>query len=388
MGIRKLVDFALLFHKAVDKGFLLFGSAILGLIIANSHFSHLYHHFLEQTLSIPFGPNGFSLSIHHWINDLLMSIFFLIVGMEIKREMSDGHLVTKEQRILPIVAASFGVAFPVLIYIAFNFQDDIAMKAWAAPATTDIAFALGVFAIFGRKLPATLRVFLTALAIIDDLIAVIIIALFYSGPLQLFYFLPIALCYMLLYLLAKYKVASLISYLLIGIFMWYFFFQSGIHPTISGVLLGMFIPMKDSSNKSPLKNLERILTPYSAYLILPLFAFSNSGIDFSNVTFGSLLHPVVLGIIFGLLIGKTFGISLSVHLLQKLRIVSLPNNIKMKHFYYVSILCGIGFTMSLFIALIAFELHSEYLEFAKIGIIFGSILAAIITPIAMKVFKL
>ena len=387
MFSRRLINFALLFHEAVNKGLLLFSSAVFAIIIANTQFSDLYNNFIGQSLKISLGNKHFALSIHEWVNDFLMSIFFLAVGMEIKREIIDGHLKTKEQKILPVVSACFGVIFPVLIYIAFNFKDDIAMQAWATPAATDIAFALGVFAIFGKRLPTTLRVFLTALAIIDDLIAVIIIALFYSAPLKLEYFEGIMLCCLLLYLFNKAKLPSLGPYLFVGIFMWYFFFKSGIHSTIAGVLLGFFIPLKVSNDNYPLKRLERILTPHVQYLILPLFAFSNSGINLSGIHFGTLLHPIVLGIVFGLFVGKTIGISCSVHILQKLRIISMPQNVGMKHFYFVSLLCGIGFTMSLFIGLIAFENHPIYLEFAKVGIILGSILSTLVAIFTVKFLK-
>ena len=384
---QRLVNFAFLFHQAVNKGLLLFSCTVLAIIIANTKFASLYHHFLEQNFQISLGSNSFSLSIHAWINEFFMAFFFLVVGMEIKREMIDGHLKSKSQRILPIVAACFGVIFPILIYIAFNHHDEIAMQAWAIPAATDIAFALGVFAVFGRKLPLTLRVFLTALAIIDDLIAIIIIALFYSNTLYLGYFIPIALCCILLYLLNRAKVSALEPYLIIGIFMWYFFFKSGIHSTISGVILAMFIPLKVSNNDFPLKRLEKILIPYVEYLILPLFAFSNSGICFGSINLASLHHSVVMGIVLGLLVGKTFGISLAVHILKALKIIILPENVQMKHYYYISVLCGIGFTMSLFIALIAFENNSIYLELAKIGIIFGSLISTIVAIVLMKIFK-
>ena len=384
---KRLINFALLFHEAVNKGLLLIGSTLLAIILANSQFSHLYNNFVEQDLAISLGKASFSLSIHGWVNDFLMAIFFLAVGMEIKREMMDGHLTTKEQRILPVVSACFGVIFPVLIYIAFNFNDNVAMQAWATPAATDIAFALGVFAILGRRLPVALRVFLTALAIIDDLIAVIIIALFYAGPLQLEYFPPIMLCCLLLYLFNRSRLISLAPYLLVGMFMWYFFFKSGIHSTISGVLLGAFIPLKISKDSYPLKRLEKILTPYVAYLILPLFAFSNSGVNLGNIHFETLFHPVVLGIVLGLFVGKTVGISCSVHILQKLRVISISQNISIRHFYFVSILCGIGFTMSLFIALIAFENNPIYFEFAKVGIILGSVLSVAVATITMKFFQ-
>lgn len=383
----RLVNFALLFHQAVNKGLLLFSSTVLAIVIANSKFAPLYHHFIEQNFQISLGPNSFSLSIHSWINEFLMAIFFLIVGMEIKREMIDGHLKSKSQRVLPIIAACFGVIFPVLIYIAFNHQDEIAMQAWAIPAATDIAFALGVFAVFAKKLPLALRVFLTALAIIDDLIAVIVIALFYSGTLYLGYFIPITICCVLLYLLNRAKVSALEPYLIVGIFMWYFFFKSGIHSTIAGVILGIFIPLKISSNNFPLKRLEKILAPHVEYFILPLFAFSNSGIYFGTINLDSLYHPVVIGIVLGLLIGKTFGISLAVHILKALKIITLPDNVQMKHYYYVSVLCGIGFTMSLFIALIAFENNALYLELAKIGIILGSLISTIMAIVLMKIFK-
>lgn len=384
---QRLVNFALLFHQAVNKGLLLFSCTVLAIIIANTKFASLYHRFIEQNFQISLGPNSFSLSIHAWINEFLMALFFLVVGMEIKREMIDGHLKSKSQRILPIVAACFGVIFPVLIYIAFNHHDEIAMQAWAITAATDIAFALGVFAVFGRKLPLTLRVFLTALAIIDDLIAVIIIALFYSGDLYLGYFILITLCCLLLYLLNRAKFSALGPYLIIGIFMWYFFFKSGIHSTISGVILGMFIPLKVSNNDFPLKRLEKVLAPYVEYLILPLFAFSNSGICFGSINLASLHHSVVIGIVLGLLVGKAFGISLTVHILKALKIIILPENVQMKHYYYISVLCGIGFTMSLFIALIAFENNLIYLELAKIGIILGSLISTIMAVVLMKIFK-
>lgn len=387
MILSRLFNFTLLFNQAVNKGFLLLTSTVLAILIANSKFASLYHHFIEQNFQISLGSNSFSLSIHSWINEFLMSIFFLVVGMEIKREIINGHLKTKSQRILPIVAACFGVIFPVLIYIAFNHQDQIAMQAWAIPAATDIAFVLGVFAVFAKKLPLSLRFFLTALAIIDDLIAIIVIALFYSTTLSLGYFIPVALCCVLLYLLSRAKVFALQYYLIVGMFMWYLCFKSGIHSTIAGVILGMFIPLKGSNNNFPLKRLEKKLAPYVEYIILPLFAFSNSAICFGSINLDSLYHPVVMGIVFGLLIGKAFGISLAVHILRALKIITLPDNIHMKHYYYISLLCGIGFTMSLFIGLIAFEYNAMYLELAKIGIIFGSLISIIMAIIMMKIFK-
>lgn len=384
---KKLIDFALLFHQAVNKGLLLFSSTIFALIIANSQFSDIYHHIIETKFSLSFGDESFSLSIHHWVNEFLMSLFFLVVGMEIKREMIEGHLMTREQRIMPVIAACFGVICPVLIYIAFNYKDNIAMKSWAIPAATDIAFALGVFAIFGKNLPIVLRVFLAALAIIDDLIAVIIIALFYSGNLELGYFIPIIMCCLLLYLLNKSNISSLVPYIIIGLFLWYFFFQSGIHSTISGVLLGMFVPLKIKGNSCLLKKLEKYLAPYVAYIILPLFAFSNSGVKLTDVNLEMLLNPVVMGIVVGLFVGKTVGISASVYFMRFFKIISFPKGVKMKHYLSIAALCGIGFTMSLFIALIGFDGNPEHLRLAKLGVLLGSLLSSIVAIIMMKMTK-
>ena len=383
---QKLRSLILFIHKAIDSSFLLLYSAIASIVAVNSKFSILYYDFMKQSFQISCGNNSFSLSIQEIINELLMSIFFLVIGMEIKREIIDGHLKTTSQRTLPILAACFGVIFPIIIYTIFNYQDKIAIKGWAIPAATDIAFALSVFIIFGKKLPITLRIFITALAIIDDFISMIIITAFYSGTLRVEYFALITLCCALLYLFNRLNVSSLELYLVMGLISWYCFFKSGIHSTISGIILGIFIPFKISEYHSPLKKLEKILTPYVQYFILPLFAFVNSGISLTSVKLGSFCHPVILGIVFGLFIGKTLGISFAVYILKFLHLTSFPDNITMKQYCYAGMLCGIGFTMSLFISSIAFADHFIYFELAKVGIIFGSLISIISVVALMKIF--
>ncbi len=387
MILPNVVNFGILLHKAVNKGLLLFGSTLMAILVANSSFTTLYSRFIEQNFQISFDHNSFSLSVYQWINEFLMSIFFLVVAMTIKREMIEGHLKSTSQRIFPIIAACFGVILPVVIYIAFNYKDAIAIRGWATPAATDVAFALGIFTIFGKSLPITLRVFITALAIIDDLIAVIIITLFYSGSLHFEYCIPIIICCILLYFLNQLKLSILAPYLIIGIFMWYCFFKSGIHSTISGVMLGIFIPLKISNHNLPLKKLKKILTPPVEYFILPLFAFSNSGIHLQLINFESFYHPVVLGIALGLFIGKTLGISFVVYILKNLKIISFTGHVPIKYYYYVSMLCGIGFTMSLFISSIAFANHLIYLDLAKVGIILGSLISTVLAIILMKILK-
>ena len=383
---QKLTSFILLLHKVIDSNFLLLYGAIASIVVANSKFSILYHDFMKQNFQISFGNNFFSLSIQEIINELLMSIFFLVIGMEIKREITDGHLKTKSQRTLPILAACSGVIFPIIIYTIFNYQDKIAIKGWAIPAATDIAFALSVFIIFGKKLPITLRIFITALAIIDDVISMIIITAFYSGTIRLEYLVLIILCCVVLYIFNRLNVSSLEFYLVIGLISWYCFFKSGIHSTISGIILGIFIPFKSSEDHSPLKKLEKILTPYVQYFILPLFAFANSGISLTSVKLGSFCHPVILGIVFGLFIGKTLGISFAVYVLKFFHLISFSDNITMKQYCYAGMLCGIGFTMSLFISSIAFAHHFVYFELAKVGITFGSLISVILVIVLMKIF--
>ena len=354
-------------------GIILIAAAALGMLVANSALSADYFHTLHIDLA--------GLSLLHWINDGLMALFFLIVGLEIKREVLDGQLARWPDRLLPGLAAAAGVIMPALIYVAINRGDAIGLRGWAIPAATDIAFALGVLALLGPRVPGSLKIFLAAVAIIDDLIAVLIIALFYSGQLNL---LPLALAIAGLACLAlcnRAGVNSLWPYILIGIFVWFCVLQSGIHATLAGVAVAMTIPLRKTpaapdDQHSPLSRLEHGLHPWVAYAIVPLFGFANAGVSLSGVALSDLAQPVPLGIALGLFAGKQLGIFGTIWLLSRLGWASRPAHSGWGQVYGVALLCGIGFTMSLFIGGLAFAPHPDTGDAAKLGILLGSLASA------------
>ena len=354
-------------------GIILIGAAILGMLVANSAHSATYFHALHIDLG--------GLSLLHWINDGLMALFFLVVGLEIKREVLDGQLARWPDRLLPGVAAVAGVAMPALLYIAVNRGDATGMRGWAIPAATDIAFALGVLALLGRRVPGSLKIFLTAVAIIDDLIAVLIIALFYSGQLSL---LPLALAVAGIACLAlcnRMSVNSLWPYLVIGGFVWFCVLQSGIHATLAGVAVAMTIPLRRTpaapdDQHSPLSRLEHGLHPWVAYAIVPLFGFTNAGVALTGFALPDLAQPVPLGIALGLFAGKQVGIFGAIWLLSRLGWVSRPAHASWRQVYGVALLCGIGFPMRLFIGGLAFAEHPHESDAAKLGILLGSLVSA------------
>lgn len=386
---KKLHNFALLFHQSVEKGGLLFMATILAIIIVNSDVAYYYQSIFHEVISLNFGQYSFGLTAHAWINEFLMTIFFFVVGMDIKRELVDGHLSRADQRVLPVVAAAGGVIVPLLVYYFFNKGDPENMKAWAVPAATDIAFALGVFALAGRGLPIALRVFLTALAIIDDLIAVLIIAIFYTDKIYMENILYMMICLAILFLLNNRKVDKVICYMCIGLVMWYFALYSGIHATISGVLLGLLIPLRRKDGSLLISDLEKMFHPIISYFILPLFAFANSGIQIGEFSFSVLTNTMVLGIAMGLFIGKQIGIFGTVYALVKTKIVALPLGSTLFQFYGISVICGIGFTMSLFIGILAFDSHlGNLLDMTKLGVLFGSLLSLIFGSIFLYIASL
>lgn len=369
-----LTDFALLFKNATEKGALLIIACLAALLLANCGYYESYHGFTNFNFQI----SSLKVSVHHFVNDFLMVLFFLMVGLEIKREMIEGHLATKAQRMLPILGAIGGIIGPIIVYSLFNWGDKEAMQGWAIPAATDIAFALGMFALVGRGLPTSLRVFLAALAIIDDLIAVLIIAFFYSDNLEVAYLGYILALGLVLFIINNKKLSSLSLYLVLGLLLWYLFIKSGIHATVAGVMLGMFIPNKSlGSDYSPLKTLEHKLSPICAYFILPIFAFVNSGVKIIGSGTELIFAPVTLGIALGLFLGKQLGIFGLVSVAFKLKFAKLPQNSTHLDFYGVSILCGIGFTMSLFIGNLAFAEIPMYLDETKIGVLLGSLLSVL-----------
>jgi NhaA family Na+:H+ antiporter len=383
--------FALLMYDAAERGLLLIFSALLALVIANSSLQQLYHSYLESSIS--FGLKGIHLdmTIQNFINKFCMALFFLLVGIEIKREMLIGHLSTIQQRTLPFIAAFCGVVIPALIYSSFNYQSEIGMRGWAIPAATDIPFALGMLALVGKGLPVSLRIFMTAVAIIDDLLAVLIIAFFYTSNLDFSYLPSLGVVCLILISLNFLYINNNFIYLFLGIFVWFFLYKIGISPSIAGVILAAFIPLHSKGGKtSCMDRMEKLLLPWVLFLILPVFAFANCGISLFDLSLErDLLSSITVGIILGLFIGKQAGIFIPTYLLIRLRFIPMLVGANLKQLYAVTVLCGIGFTMSLFISIMAFtnQPTAIYLVQAKLGVMLGSLFSVIYAAILIKLFK-
>ncbi|SFV14404.1 MULTISPECIES: Na+/H+ antiporter NhaA [unclassified Methylobacterium] len=351
-------------------GLILMASAALALAIANSGWSETYFATLKTYVG--------GLSVLHWVNDGLMAVFFLLVGLEIKREVFDGRLRTWPDRVLPGVAALGGMVAPALIYVAVNRSSPETLRGWAIPTATDIAFALGVLALLGSRVPVSLKIFLTALAIIDDLGAVLIIAAFYTADLSLPMLGGAAAVFAVLFGMNKAGVSRLTPYLVLGAVLWFLVLKSGIHATIAGVLLALTIPLRLSIGKpddptSPLHILEHAIHPWSSYLVLPVFGFANAGVSFAGMTTKMLLDPVTLGVALGLFVGKQVGVFGAVVAAVRLGWAQRPAHAGWWHLYGLSLLCGVGFTMSLFIGLLAFADSPELEAETKIGVLLGSL---------------
>tara|TARA_B110000305_G_scaffold113938_1_gene128160 strand:- start:465 stop:1637 length:1173 start_codon:yes stop_codon:yes gene_type:complete len=377
--IKKLSKpFKWFFQLEAASGLVLLIAAIIALIISNSDFSDLYFHILEQYLFIGINTFGLKLSVHHWINDALMAIFFFFVTLEIKREFIQGELSNLKKALLPIIAAVGGMLIPALFYIVINLDNSETLNGWAIPSATDIAFSLGILSLLGSRVPISLKIFLTALAIIDDLGAILIIAFFYSGDLSISYLSLMLISYILLLTLNKFGYKKFLPYLIIGIFMWYFTYKSGIHATIAGVLLASTIPHRQKNKDfSLLIKIEHLISPYVAFIIMPLFAFANAGVSLSGLSISSLLFPVPLGILSGLFFGKQLGVMLFSFISVKLKIAQMPDNSSWMSIYGVSILTGIGFTMSLFVGNLAFAENTQHIDGVKIGVLAGSLLSTV-----------
>ncbi len=366
------------FKLEAASGLTLLFAAILALFISNSNLSDLYFNTLNKYLFIGINDYGLKLSVIHWINDVLMAIFFFFVTLEIKREFLQGELSNTKQALLPIIAAVGGMLVPALIYIFINFGNTVTLNGWAIPSATDIAFSLGVLSLLGSRVPLSLKVFLTALAIIDDLGAIVIIALFYSGDLNIMYLSLMLLAFIVLLVLNKLNIKKFFPYFIVGIFLWDFTHQSGIHATISGVLLATIIPhRKKEKDFSLLIKLEHAISPYVAFGIMPLFAFANAGVSLQGISLSSLLDKVPLGILLGLFIGKQLGVFIFSYVSIKLKFAQMPNNSNWLNFYGVGILTGIGFTMSLFVGNLAFVDNNQFIDGVKIGVLSGSLLSTI-----------
>ena len=366
------------FKLEAASGLILLFAAIIALIISNSDIAELYFSTLDKYLFLGINDFGLKLSVLHWINDALMAIFFFFVTLEIKREFLQGELSNIKQALLPIIAAVGGMLVPALFYVFVNLGDSETLNGWAIPSATDIAFSLGVLSLLGKRVPLSLKVFLTALAIIDDLGAIVIIALFYSGNLSIKYLSLMLIAFLILLIINKFNVKKFLPYLIVGLFLWDFTHNSGIHATIAGVLLAMTIPhRKKEKDFSLLINVEHAISPYVAFGIMPLFAFANAGVSLEGLSFSSLLDKVPLGIVLGLFLGKQLGVFLFSYISIKLKIAQMPSNSNWFNFYGVGVLTGIGFTMSLFVGNLAFVENMQYMDGVKIGVLTGSLLSTL-----------
>lgn len=357
-------------------GLILVSAAILALILANSPLADLYEQILKTKLTIMVESFGVSKPLVLWVNDGLMAIFFLLVGLELKREVVDGQLSRPDQIALPALAAIGGLAVPAIIYWFINRDNPQGLNGWAIPTATDIAFALAILTLLGSRVPASLKVFLTAIAIFDDLAAIIIIAVFYSSDLSTASLSAAAGGIVVLFVLNRLGVQSLAAYLLVGIFIWLFVLKSGVHATLAGIAVAAFIPIKGKDDHSPSRHLEHILHPWVAYAVLPIFAFANAGLPLAGVGLDAVTGTVSMGIILGLFFGKQIGVFGMTALAIGLGIAKKPEKTSWLMLYGVALLCGVGFTMSLFIGGLAFE-HGGFSNIAalKIGVIAGSLIS-------------
>lgn len=370
------------------SGILLFAAGLLAMLIANSSFDYIYQAFLDTPVAIQFGEFIIAKPLLLWVNDGLMAIFFFLIGLELKREFLAGELSDPSRVALPVVAAVGGMVVPAAIYIAINWGDPVAIQGWAIPSATDIAFALGVLALLGSRVPSSLKLFLATLAIIDDMGAIAIIAIFYTAELSISSLLIAVVAIVALYALNKRGVLSIVPYILVGFIFWAAVLKSGVHATLAGVITAFFIPFKkrnESYSLTQLEKLESDLHPSVAYVILPLFAFANAGVSFEGTTIDSFVHPVPLGIALGLFVGKQIGVVLFSWVTIRLGFAQLPAGSNWVHLYGISLLCGIGFTMSLFIGTLAFnQVGVDYAIDERLGILVGSLFSGLLGYLFLK----
>ena len=373
------------FAREEKSGILLLLFATLALITVNSPLNSLYYDIKYTDVPISLGEFNFTKTISHWVNDGLMAIFFFVIGLELKREILEGELSSFDRMVLPAIAAIGGMVAPAIIYVLININNPENMSGWAIPTATDIAFSLAVLLIIGKNVPLSLKVFLLSLAIIDDLGAVLIIAFFYTAQISGIYLIYSLIVFVLLILINRMGINKMYLYMILGIFLWYFVLKSGVHATIAGVLLATTIPNTSNNGleHSMLKDLEHKLHNFVGILVLPIFAFFNSDINFADVTLSSIYSPLSLGVILGLLLGKPIGITLFTYVGVKTNLFNLPENVTIKDVFGLSLLCGIGFTMSLFINGLAFT-DPVLIDSSKLGIFIGSMISAIAGYLILK----
>src|SRR5215831_3803195 len=361
-----------------SAGYVLMGATVAAMIVANSALATGYHALLEFPLNLTIGRLSINKTSVHWIDDGLMTLFFFVIGLELKRELREGHLASLRRATLPAFAAAGGMLGPAVIYAVFNRADRLALHGWAIPTATDIAFALGVLSLLGKRVPPALKAFLLSIAIFDDLGAIVVIALFYTTRLLLT---PLVIAFVLvivLFVLNRLRVVRPIAYFLVAFFLWLAVLKSGVHATLAGVVAAMFIPMRTPDGASPAQQLEHRLHPWVAFGVLPVFAFANAGVTLAGLSPVDLLRTVPMGIMVGLFAGKQFGIFLLCGLAVKLHLAARPEGASWRQIYGVAILCGVGFTMSIFIASLAFaETGAAYHGTERLGILVGSLVSGI-----------
>ena len=369
-----------LLHNDATGGIVLIIAAVLAMLLANNSATQQgYQALLATPVEFRFGELDISKNLLLWINDALMAIFFLMVGLEVKRELVMGALARREQAVFPLIAALGGMLVPGLLFLLFNGGDAVARSGWAIPTATDIAFALGILALLGSRVPPALKIFLMALAIIDDLGAIVIIALFYTNDLSVLALGVAAVAIAVLVLMNLLNVRNTGLYLLVGLVLWTAVLKSGVHATLAGVVVGFLIPLAKKEGHSPAIHLEHALHPWVRWVILPLFAFANAGVSLAGISADSLFSLLPLGIVIGLFIGKPLGITLFCWLAMKTGLAKLPENTRMADICAVGVLCGIGFTMSIFIASLAYgDADAQLITLAKLGILLGSVISAVV----------
>lgn len=367
-------------------GILLLFSAAVAMLLANSPLSSQYNDFLNLPVSLQIGSFSINKTLIHWINDGFMAVFFVLVGMEVKKELFEGALSSYQQAIFPAIAAVGGMIVPALVYWFIAKQDPSLANGWAIPMATDIAFALGIMALLSKQVPFPLKIFLLALAIIDDLGAIVVIALFFSHELSVQALIFSGISILTLVLLNRFRVSALCAYMVIGAILWASVLKSGVHATLAGVIIGFCIPLKGKKGERPLHDFEHILAPWSSFVILPLFAFANAGVSFDGIDVSMISSPLLLAIACGLIIGKPVGVFGFSYISVKLGLAKLPDGINFKQIFAVAVLCGIGFTMSMFLASLAFDADAgeSVNTLSRLGILLGSTVSATLGYLFLK----
>lgn len=371
------------------SGILLLIFACLAIFLANTPLDQVYFNFLETPVSIQIGAFSIYKPLLMWINDGFMAVFFILVGLEVKRELMIGAISSYQRAIFPAIGALGGMVVPVVVFMLLNWQHPEFQKGWAIPMATDIAFALGVLALLGKQVPFALKIFLLALAIIDDLGAIVVIAIFFSHDLSSTALISALIAIAVLIVLNRMRVTALCAYVVVGIILWASVLKSGVHATLAGVIIGFCIPLKGKNGETPLEDFEHLLAPWCSFVILPLFAFANAGVSLTGMSWNTLASPLTLGVALGLIVGKTLGVFSFSYLAVKLGIAKLSDGINFKQIFAISVLCGIGFTMSMFLAGLSFggeESDGELISLARLGILIGSGISAVLGYALLKRF--